>query len=90
MREQMKLWRDTMSDYRMDINGTLGLSEYSNIFDYMGVVDSNDNFMITLNQANENDINMITSMLSDKDFHITDKGMGADGNYYISANKNKK
>ena len=76
-----------MSDYKMDINGVLGLSEYSNIFDYMGVVDRNDNFIITLNKANENDINIITSMLSDKNFYIVDKGIGQDGNYYISANR---
>ena len=79
-----------MSNYRMDINGTLGLSEYSNIFDYMGVVDSNDNFTITLNRASESDISMITSMLADKNFYIIDKGMGSDGNYYISANKNRQ
>ena len=79
-----------MSNYRMDINGTLGLSEYSNIFDYMGVVDSNDNFTITLNRTSESDISMITSMLADKNFYIIDKGMGADGNYYISANKNRQ
>lgn len=76
-----------MSDYKMDINGILGLSEYSNIFDYMGVVDRNDNFTITLNRANENDISMITSMLADKNFYIIESGTRVDGNYYISANK---
>lgn len=78
-----------MSDYKMDINGVLGLSEYSNIFDYMGIVDRNDNFTITLNKVNENDISMITSMLKDSSFSIVDQGAGIDGNYYISANKYK-
>lgn len=78
-----------MSDYKMDINGVLGLSEYSNIFDYMGIVDRNDNFTITLNKVNENDISMITSMLKDSSFYIVDQGAGVDGNYYISANKYK-
>ena len=37
-----------MSDYRMDIDGSIGLSDYSNIHDYLGVVDIDDNFTITL------------------------------------------
>lgn len=40
-----------MPDYRMNINGQLGLSEYSNIFDYMSLVDTNDNFTITLDKC---------------------------------------
>ena len=32
-----------MPDYRMDIKGKLGLGEYSDIYDYMGIVDKNDN-----------------------------------------------
>ena len=31
-----------MPDYRMDIKGKLGLGEYSDIYDYMGIVDKND------------------------------------------------
>ena len=33
-----------MSDYRMDIQGSIGLSEYSNIYDYLCIVDKNDKF----------------------------------------------
>ena len=33
-----------MPDYKMDIRGKLGLSEYSDIYDYMGIVDKNDLF----------------------------------------------
>ena len=41
-----------MPDYRMDIKGKLGLGEYSDIYDYMGIVDKNDNFTITLDASN--------------------------------------
>ena len=41
-----------MPDYRMDIKGKLGLGEYSDIYDYMGIVDKNDNFTITLDTPN--------------------------------------
>ena len=34
-----------MPDYKMDIRGNLGLSEYSDIYDYMGIVDKNDNLL---------------------------------------------
>ena len=52
-----------MPDYKMDIRGKLGLSEYSDIYDYMGIVDKNDNFTITVDQSNRQHVNIITSML---------------------------
>ena len=59
-----------MSDYKMDIRGSLGLGEYSDIHDYMGIVDKNDNFTITLDTSNKQHINIITSMLKENDFNI--------------------
>ncbi|MDV4152682.1 hypothetical protein R0131_17785 [Clostridium sp. AL.422] len=76
-----------MPDYRMDINGQLGLSEYSNIFDYMSVVDSKDNFTITLDNAQRENIGIITSMLKDSKFSILNEGIDDTGKYYISVNK---
>lgn len=76
-----------MPDYRMDINGELGLSEYSNIFDYMGVVDKRDNFTITLDNAKEDNINIITSMLKESKFSIIHEGVDDSGKYCINANK---
>ena len=51
-----------MPDYKMDIRGKLGLSEYSDIYDYMGIVDKNDNFTITVDQSNRQHVNIITSI----------------------------
>lgn len=76
-----------MSNYKMDIKGDLGLSEYSNIFDYMGVVDSNDTFTITLEEIKKEDLKMITSMLRRNNFEIVDEGIDKKGDYYINANK---
>lgn len=76
-----------MPDYRMDINGQLGLSEYSNIFDYMGVVDNKDNFKITLNNYKKESINIIASMLRDSKFSIVNEGFDNNGKYYIDASK---
>lgn len=76
-----------MPNYKMDIKGNLGLSEYSNIFDYMGVVDSDDTFTISLEKIKKEDLNMITSMLKGNNFEIINESVGKDGDYYISVNK---
>ena len=78
-----------MSDYRMDIKGTIGLSDYSNIYDYIGVVDQQDNFTITLDNIEHDNINIICSMLSDNKFIIYDQGYDINGRYFINAHKNK-
>ena len=64
-----------MPDYKMDIRGKLGLGEYSDIYDYMGIVDKNDNFTITLDQSNRQHVNIITSMLKESNFYILEEGI---------------
>lgn len=64
-----------MPDYKMDIRGKLGLSEYSDIYDYMGIVDKNDNFTITVDQSNRQHVNIITSMLKESNFSILEEGI---------------
>ncbi len=76
-----------MSDYKMDIRGALGLGEYSDIHDYMGIVDKNDNFTITLDTKNKQHISIITSMLRENNFNILEQGISSGGDYYITANK---
>lgn len=76
-----------MSDYKMDIRGSLGLGEYSDIHDYMGIVDKNDNFTITLDIKNKQHISIITSMLRENNFNILEQGISSSGDYYIAANK---
>lgn len=76
-----------MSDYRMHIKGNIGLSEYSNIHDYLGVVDKNDNFSITVETENNNEINIINSLLKDNRFRICEEGYDNMGVYHINAYK---
>lgn len=76
-----------MSDYKMDIKGEIGLSEYSNISDYLGIVDCNDDFTITFDKENNSDINIITSILRESEFYIREEGYTEDGKYYINAHK---
>lgn len=78
-----------MSHYRMDIMGEIGLNEYSNIYDYFGIVDRNDKFTIILNNSNQQEINIINSMLRSNSFCIHDEGYNNFGEYYINAYKIK-
>jgi len=76
-----------MSDYSMDISGSIGLSDYSNIFDYLNIIDKEDNFVIRIDKDNKGDIDVINSMLQDNRFIINYTQYDDLGNYYISANK---
>lgn len=77
-----------MSDYSMDISGNIELSDYSNIFDYLNIIDKNDNFIIRINKNNNQDIELINIMLQDNKFIINHAEYDDFGNYYINANKN--
>lgn len=77
-----------MSDYRMYIRGSIGLSEYSNIYDYLCIVDKEDKFTISINKENEDSIGTISSMLQDNRFTVDNQGVDSEGNYFIMAHKN--
>lgn len=76
-----------MCNYRMDIKGSIGLSDYSNIYDYIGLVNSEDNFTISIHNVDKDNINMICSMLNDNKFIIHNQGYDNVGVYYINAYK---
>lgn len=78
-----------MSNYSMDISGNIGLEDYSNIFDYLKIIDKDDNFIIKINKRNRKDIDVINSMLQDNQFIINYTEYDSNGNYYINANRNK-
>lgn len=76
-----------MSDYEMDIMGNIGLTEYSNIHDYLGVVDTQDNFTITMDVQNKYDLNILSSLLESNNFHVSKEGYDKNGRYFINARK---
>ena len=77
-----------MSDYRMDIKGSMELSDYSNIYDYLNIVDKDDKFTITIdNNNNDFNIDIINSMLIDSSFNIDSQGFDKEGKYCIKALK---
>lgn len=77
-----------MCNYKMEIKGKIGLSDYSNIYDYIGIVENKDDFLIALKSLGKDDINMICSMLLDRNFSISNKDFDDNGNCMIKACKN--
>lgn len=76
-----------MSDYRMDVRGRIGLSEYSNIYDYLCIVDKDDKFMISIDKQNKESVDTISSMLKDNRFTVDNQWTDGSGNYFIKAHK---
>ncbi|WP_125153886.1 hypothetical protein [Clostridium rectalis] len=78
-----------MSYYKLDINGNIDLSDYSNINDYMDVVSEEDSLLINLIDDNKENFDIICSMLIDKGFNIIDREQQM-YKYKILANKKPK
>ncbi|MCS4585678.1 hypothetical protein FZ990_02035 [Clostridium perfringens] len=76
-----------MCNYRMDIKGKISLSDYSNIFDYINIVDVCDRFMIYMESLDDDNIGIICSMLKDNNFNIKKSRIRQSGDYYINAKK---
>ena len=69
-----------VSNYSMNISGNIGLEDYSNIFDYLKIIDKDDNFIIKINKRNRKDIDVINSMLQDNKFIINYTEYDSNGN----------
>lgn len=78
-----------MSDYRMEIKGQMGLSDYSSIYDYLGIAENDDVFTIKFDNNNKHDIDIINSMLKGNSFDIKEEGYDNSGSYYINTYKRK-
>lgn len=76
-----------MSDYIMDINGRIDLGDYSSIYDYLNIVESDDNFIIKVHSNSENNIMIINSMLIKSNFVVNSKIYDSNGNCYITAKR---
>lgn len=78
-----------MSDYRMDIRGDIGLTDYSNIHDYLGIIDEDDKFTVIIDKQNTKDVNILNSILKENKLLVFEEGYDTAGNYHISASKCK-
>lgn len=78
-----------MSEYKLEVKGSITLNDYGNIYDYIGIVGMNDKFTITIDYLDKQNMDLIISMLKYKDFIIRDSGKNKNGDYYIEAHKNE-
>lgn len=78
-----------MSQYRMNIFGGINLSDYSYIHDYMGIINSNDNFQIDMKDTSEDDVKVLCSILESDQFDIIDREQYDDNGYRIFAIKRR-
>lgn len=74
-----------MSNYRLDVKGLITLGDYSNIYDSMEMINKNDSLTITISEENENEIEIVKSMLKYKDFLIDENIKDVDKEYFITA-----
>jgi hypothetical protein len=74
-----------MSEYRLEINGSIGLSDYSNINDYLKVIGENDKVTIAVGPGESHNVDIITSILQRNGFEVALKGGHDDARYYITA-----
>lgn len=76
-----------MSNYSLDIKGTIELSDYSNIDDYMNILDKRDEITINMDLKNNEDFDIICNILKRNSLNLyVQKKMGL-SEYYIKAKK---
>ncbi|CDI50853.1 hypothetical protein BN906_02896 [Clostridium tetani 12124569] len=72
-----------MSDYKLDINGNMNLSDYSSINDYLEIPKKDDRISIKLNCNSKDELDIICKILNNKGFDVINK----QENGYIYASK---
>lgn len=77
-----------MSFYKMEITGSIGLTEYSDIHDYFSIVEPKDNFIIFVDDCSENNLEILISLLRESNFSIIEKDYNEDGCFYVKVYKN--
>lgn len=73
-----------MSKYDLCIRDSMKLEDYSIFEDYLYIVQNGDSLDINLNEINEEDCDIICSILIKKGFEIESKEMNK-GKYHICA-----
>ncbi|OPJ55691.1 hypothetical protein [Clostridium oryzae] len=55
-----------MSQYRLNIYGDVYLEDYSEINDYIELIEPGDKFLVTFDNVNKNNMDIILTMLKEK------------------------
>ena len=76
-----------MSSYSLDINGPIGLSDYSSINDYINILEGKDSIDINMNLDNRENMDIICDILNRTNFEIDVKEKVNSNKYHILALK---
>ncbi|NEZ50391.1 hypothetical protein FDB54_12380 [Clostridium botulinum] len=60
-----------MPEYSLSIKNKMDLSDYSKVYDYMNLANNNDSFVVTLNENNINDTQIICYMMQNNNFDVS-------------------
>jgi hypothetical protein len=74
----------------MDINGYIELGDYSSIYDYISIVNKNDNLTISIHNDEMQNVNIVCKMLETNNFVVNLYERQYDRKYYIEAHKNNR
>lgn len=74
-----------MSDYSLNIKGRIGLCEYSNIHDYSCIVGTRDRLLVTIDNTNSENVEIICNILIDSGLTIISKKVDNNGKSKIEA-----
>jgi hypothetical protein len=76
-----------MSDYRINFGSLIGTSDTTRLNDMLGIVDSDDELIITLDASDADQADTIFSVLDANGFDITTKGSNDGDKYNIIARR---
>mgnify|MGYP000857305280 CR=1 FL=1 len=74
-----------MSQYKLDINGIVNLSDYSSIYDYIDIVGEEDKLIVNIKDDDRDNYHIICNMLKDKGFDIIGSKKSSSCKYCILA-----
>ncbi|KGM95303.1 hypothetical protein Z968_09495 [Clostridium novyi A str. 4552] len=60
-----------MPEYSLSIKNKMNLSDYSKVYDYINLANNNDSFVVTLNEDNINDMQIICYMMQNNNFDVS-------------------
>lgn len=78
-----------MSEYCLNIKENIELGAFSLIDDYVALIDYEDRLTITITENDDRSIELVCSMLQNKNFNILSKTIGNEGECHIVTCRNR-
>ncbi|MDT8719424.1 hypothetical protein IAI10_22490 [Clostridium sp. 19966] len=76
-----------MSKYKLQVTGNIQLGDYSDINDYIDIVDAKDEFLLSFDGVDNENVQLICKILKNKNFLIRSEITDKEGKIYIQAEK---